>query len=135
MRNEAPSVADAFSSGKKLDVDIPPSSPSSPRSCGAGIPAALVRAERRLGELMAGQKATIGVAKPPPPAGRNGRVAEKPDHMPPTLAEAGVDKSGTSPKSIRGPVSGHSYAREGADRHAVRAVHSSPWQGKGENHG
>ncbi|CAN5635995.1 hypothetical protein BH10PSE6_BH10PSE6_18120 [soil metagenome] len=42
---------------------------------------------------MAAQKATVGVAKPPPPAGRNGRVVEKPDHMPPTLSEAGIDKS------------------------------------------
>jgi len=52
-----------------------------------------IRAERRLGELMAAQKATVGVAKPPPPAGRNGRVVEKPDHMPPTLGEAGIDKN------------------------------------------
>jgi len=50
------------------------------------------RAERRLGKLMAAQKATVGAAKPPLPAGRNGRVAEKPDHMPPALSEAGVDK-------------------------------------------
>jgi hypothetical protein len=52
-----------------------------------------IRAERRLGELMAAQKATVGVAKPPPPAGRNGRVVERPNHMPPTLAEAGIDKN------------------------------------------
>jgi hypothetical protein len=52
-----------------------------------------IRAERRLGELMAAQKATVGVAKPPPPAGRNGRVVAKPDHMPPTLSEAGIDKN------------------------------------------
>jgi hypothetical protein len=52
-----------------------------------------IRAERRLGELMALQKAIVGVAKPPPPAGRNGRVASKPDHMPPTLEEAGIGKN------------------------------------------
>ncbi|CAN5689434.1 hypothetical protein BH10PSE6_BH10PSE6_48040 [soil metagenome] len=52
-----------------------------------------IRAERRLGELMAAQKAKVGVAKPPPPAGRNGRVVAKPDHMPPTLSEAGIDKN------------------------------------------
>lgn len=51
------------------------------------------RAERRLGEIMQQQAIAVGKAKPPPPAGRNGRVIEKPDHMPPTLAEAGIDKN------------------------------------------
>ena len=52
-----------------------------------------IRAERRLGELMAAQAETVGLAKSPPPAGRNGRVVTKPDHMSPTLAEAGIDKN------------------------------------------
>jgi hypothetical protein len=33
------------------------------------------------------------MAKPPPPVGRYGRVVEKPDHMPPALDEAGIDKN------------------------------------------
>jgi hypothetical protein len=41
-----------------------------------------IRPERRLGELMAAQRETVEMAKPAPPAGRNGRVVDKPDHMP-----------------------------------------------------
>jgi FtsZ-binding cell division protein ZapB len=52
-----------------------------------------IRAERRLGELMAAQKATVGLAKPP---GVNqhteDRVRIKPE-APATLAEAGIDKN------------------------------------------
>jgi hypothetical protein len=52
-----------------------------------------IRAERRLGELMAAQKETVGLAKPP---GVNqhteDRVRIKPE-APPTLAEAGIDKN------------------------------------------
>jgi hypothetical protein len=33
------------------------------------------------------------MAKPPPSAGRYGRVVEKPDHMPPALDEADIDKN------------------------------------------
>ena len=33
------------------------------------------------------------MAKPPPPAGRYGRVVEKSDHMPPALDQAGIDKN------------------------------------------
>jgi hypothetical protein len=33
------------------------------------------------------------MAKPPPSAGRYGRVVEKPDHMPPALAEAAIGKN------------------------------------------
>ena len=49
-----------------------------------------IRAERRLGELMEGAARTIGKAK----AGRplKNRVETKPN-LPPTLAEAGIDKS------------------------------------------
>jgi hypothetical protein len=52
-----------------------------------------IRPERRLGELMAAQRETVEMAKPAPPAGRNGRVVDKPDHMPPTLSEAGIDRN------------------------------------------
>ena len=52
-----------------------------------------IRANRRVGELMLSQRVTIGMATSPPPAGRNGRVVDKPDHRPPTLAEAGIDKN------------------------------------------
>ena len=50
-----------------------------------------IRAERRLGELMAAQKATVGVAKG---VLRRG-VASTPREptAPPTLAEAGIDKN------------------------------------------
>jgi hypothetical protein len=49
-----------------------------------------IRAERRLGELMAAQGATVGKAKP---TGSNQhRVKIKPD-APATLAEAGIDKN------------------------------------------
>ena len=37
------------------------------------------------------QAETVGKAKPPPPAGRYGRVIAKPDDMPPTLT--GIDKN------------------------------------------
>lgn len=49
-----------------------------------------IRAERRLGELMAAQADAVGKAKP---TGTNQhRVISKPD-APPTLAEAGIDKN------------------------------------------
>lgn len=50
-----------------------------------------IRAERRLGELMAGQKATVGVAR-----GQLRRGVENTPREPdaaPTLAEAGIDKN------------------------------------------
>ena len=33
---------------------------------------------------------SFSMAKPPAPAGRYDRVVEKPDHMPPRLADAGI---------------------------------------------
>ena len=49
-----------------------------------------IRAERRLGELMAAQASAVGKAKPP--GSNQHRVIFKPD-APPTLAEAGIDKN------------------------------------------
>jgi hypothetical protein len=49
-----------------------------------------IRAERRLGELMAAQASAIGKAKPP--GSNQHRVIFKPD-APPTLAEVGIDKN------------------------------------------
>lgn len=51
-----------------------------------------IRAERRLGELMAAQGAAVGKAKPSGANQHVDRVAKKPD-APPTLAEAGIDKN------------------------------------------
>jgi hypothetical protein len=39
------------------------------------------------------QAETVGKAKPPPPVRRYGRVVEKPDHMPPTWTEGGINKN------------------------------------------
>jgi MT-A70 protein len=52
------------------------------------------RAERRIGEMMAEQRDTVGMAKPPGDNqyGRMDRVSEKPE-APVTLAEAGIDKN------------------------------------------
>ncbi|CAN5209779.1 hypothetical protein BH10PSE6_BH10PSE6_11410 [soil metagenome] len=55
-----------------------------------------IRAERRLGELMAAQKATVGVAKGGQHGGRASKidgVRNTPSNAPPTLAEAGIDKN------------------------------------------
>lgn len=49
-----------------------------------------IRAERRLGELMAAQAGTVGKATPP--GSNQHRVKIKPE-APPTLAEAGIDKN------------------------------------------
>jgi hypothetical protein len=49
-----------------------------------------MRAERRLGEMMAEQKATVGLA---PPGRPKIGVSETPISKPPTLAEAGIDKN------------------------------------------
>jgi len=48
------------------------------------------RAERRIGELMAAQRDSVGLA----PAGRPEKIGSNPDPIirPPTLAEAGIDK-------------------------------------------
>ena len=51
-----------------------------------------IRAERRLGELMAAQRASVGTARPPGANQHQDRVAPKPE-APPTLAEAGIDKN------------------------------------------
>ena len=48
-----------------------------------------IRAERRLGELMAAQKAAVGVAKGNQHSARGGKNPEQPA----TLAEAGIDKN------------------------------------------
>ena len=54
-----------------------------------------IRAERRLGELMAAQKATIGVAKGGDHGGRASKdgLRHNPSNARPTLAEAGIDKN------------------------------------------
>jgi hypothetical protein len=54
-----------------------------------------IRAERRLGELMALQKATVGMAKnaPGPGRGKAGVSSTPAFSGPPTLAEAGIDKN------------------------------------------
>jgi len=55
-----------------------------------------IRAERRLGELMAAQKATVGVATGGQHGGRASKidgVRNTPSNAPPTLAEAGIDKN------------------------------------------
>jgi hypothetical protein len=54
-----------------------------------------IRAERRLGELMAAQKATVGMAKnaPGPGRGKVGVSSTPAFNGPPTLAEAGIDKN------------------------------------------
>src|SRR5215204_3316671 len=53
-----------------------------------------IRAERRLGELMAAQKATVGVAKGAQGLGTSAGYKESRTHdAPPTLTEAGVDKN------------------------------------------
>ncbi|WP_428675128.1 hypothetical protein [Reyranella sp.] len=54
-----------------------------------------IRAERRLGELMAFQKATVGMAKnaPGPGRGKVGVSSTPAFDGPPTLAEAGIDKN------------------------------------------
>src|SRR5688572_30086746 len=51
-----------------------------------------IRAERRVGELMAAQKDAVGTATPQGANQHRDRVATKPD-APPTLAEAGIDKN------------------------------------------
>jgi hypothetical protein len=51
-----------------------------------------IRADRRVGELMAGQRIVFGVARPPGANQYQHRVETKPD-APPTLAEAGIDKN------------------------------------------
>jgi hypothetical protein len=51
-----------------------------------------LRAERRLGELMAQQAKTVGMAKPPGSNQHKQRVVRKPDALP-TLTEAGIDKN------------------------------------------
>jgi len=51
-----------------------------------------IRAERRLGELMAAQKATVGAAKGGGDRKSDHRVGRKPSDRP-TLAEAGIDKN------------------------------------------
>lgn len=50
-----------------------------------------IRAERRLGEMIAAQKATVGMAKGGQPYQATGSVAA-PVERPATLAEAGIDK-------------------------------------------
>jgi len=55
-----------------------------------------IRAERRLGELMAAQKARVGVATGGQHGGRASKidgVRNTPSNAPPTLAEAGIDKN------------------------------------------
>jgi hypothetical protein len=51
-----------------------------------------IRAERKLGELMAAQRASVGVARPPGANQHEDRVKIKPE-APATLAEAGIDKN------------------------------------------
>lgn len=51
-----------------------------------------LRAERRLGEMIAEQKATIGLAKGGGDQKSNHRGIQSPSDSPPTLAEAGIDK-------------------------------------------
>ena len=51
-----------------------------------------IRAERRLGELMAAQKATVGAAKGGGDQKSDHRVGRKPSDLP-TLGEAGIDKN------------------------------------------
>jgi hypothetical protein len=51
-----------------------------------------IRAERRLGELMAAQRATIGLAKGAAEAGTN-RGTTRDEQHPASLAEAGIDKN------------------------------------------
>lgn len=67
-----------------------------------------IRAERRLGELMAAQAGTVGKAKPP--GSNQHRVISKPD-APPTLAEAGIDKNLASEERTR-----NSFTSDGAHR-------------------
>lgn len=55
-------------------------------------------AERRLGQMIAEQKATVGLAKPPPGPGRGNKtkVTKKPEfseNQPITFLEAGIDKN------------------------------------------
>ena len=55
-----------------------------------------IRAERRLGELMAAQKARVGVATGGQHGGRASKidgVRNTPSNAPPTFAEAGIDKN------------------------------------------
>jgi len=47
-----------------------------------------IRAERRVGEMIAAQKATVGLAKPP---GKKREIGSEPDPIP-ALADAGIDK-------------------------------------------
>lgn len=52
-----------------------------------------IRAERRLGEMIAAQKATVGLAKGSPGNQYTGPVPKKNrSNSPPTLADAGIDK-------------------------------------------
>ena len=51
-----------------------------------------IRAERRLGELMAAQKARVGLGQPGRPS-KNGVSNTPISDKPPTLAEAGIDKN------------------------------------------
>ena len=51
-----------------------------------------IRAERRLGELMAAQKARVGAAKGGGDQKSDHRVGRKPSDLP-TLGEAGIDKN------------------------------------------
>ena len=50
-----------------------------------------MRAERRVGQLIAGQKATVGLATGGQPYRSTG-ADEEPVERPPTLADAGIDK-------------------------------------------
>ena len=88
-----------------------------------------IRAERRLGELMAAQKATVGVAKG---VLRRG-VASTPREptAPPTLAEAGIDKNlakrarsyaAVPPVTVRAAPDGQAAEREPPRR--ARSRHS-----------
>jgi hypothetical protein len=67
-----------------------------------------VLAEQRVGEMIAAQKATVGLAKPGPKIGS----AEEPNYRP-TLAEAGIDKE----LSSKAPYHGRWMVRAGASRH------------------
>jgi hypothetical protein len=54
-----------------------------------------IRAERRLGELIAAQKATVGLAKGSDRGGRKSKFdgsRKEPSNAPPTLKDAGIDK-------------------------------------------
>jgi N6-adenosine-specific RNA methylase IME4 len=86
-----------------------------------------LRAEKRVGEMMAAQRESVGLA----PAGNPNWVSEKPD-SPPTLADAGIDKNLAnrarklhalpSSEFERVVADGRQAIERGVERQVLRAV-------------